>query len=105
MPLGTNAELDFMLRDVGVPVSLGASSTYGIFSRDPIPEADPASGGLEVPNVRVTLRIRPGTLGAGANAPKSNPASLPTVNGAQYRVRHVGKVEDDGLQTIELAEV
>lgn len=81
----------------GVPVSFGASSTYGIpvITKQPFLNLD---GGFQVPSYEQTLWIVPGTLGA------IQTDSVIVLNGVNVRVVHIGKNDDRGLQPVSYTE-
>jgi hypothetical protein len=77
----TDADIDFMLKDAGVPVSLGNSRTYGIFRHASEMESD-GQGGF-VPAHHLILTIRQGTLSGVAEDVDV------LIDGTSYRVRSV----------------
>lgn len=98
MSLGSTAELVWMLKDAGVPVSFGSTSTYGLFDRKPVISLD-ADGPLELPTYQKVVRLAP------ADAAPLKTEDAITVNGVAMVVRHVGEVEDDGLVDVFVTEV
>lgn len=99
MALGTSvAELDFILKDAGLPASFGIFRTYGLLHREPVPTLTPDTN-LALPFYQKTFRIRPGTLGA-----IRNDAQI-TIDGTRYVIENIGEVEDDGLQPLTITEV
>ncbi|HEY9229341.1 MAG TPA: hypothetical protein VIP11_22020 [Gemmatimonadaceae bacterium] len=81
MAIHSDSDLDFMLRDAGVPVSLGGASTYGIFRRAGEMIED-GQGGYVPANHRV-LTVREGTLPGLAEDVNV------TIDGTSYRVRNL----------------
>lgn len=97
MPLGSNADLDFLLRDAGVPVAFGVSSTFGTLDIED--GVTTGADGIGVQTRATVLRIRRGTL-AGVQVD-----SVITVDGEAYRVDLIEREGDGALTRLLLAEV
>lgn len=96
MAIRSNADLDFVLRDAGVPVVSALSSTFGILRNvDTVEQTDGAS----FQKRGTVVIVRTGTIIDLA-------IELPlTVNGGAYVARWFDLQDDGALTKILLAEV
>src|SRR5438309_1190094 len=97
MPLGTAAELDFMLKDAGVAVTYGAQSTYGLLNKS-VQKIQSSGTDFEISDGSETVQIRDGSL----NTLQADAAIM--VGGSNYVIRDIGQPSTDGLRTITLEE-
>jgi hypothetical protein len=100
MPLGTDAELDYMLEDAGnaVVFSRGASvlaTTSGLLDRKQLLGQD--IEGLSPVGRSVTLTIREGTHGT------ATINDTATVTGIAFTIRDLGEPQADGTRVLTLA--
>lgn len=100
MPLGTDAELDFMLQDSGVAVSYGSApvqSTYGHLDRGEIL--------LEGPEAPMQLRDKAQSLviRAGALTGLQHHAQI-TIGGSLYTITDPGVPDTEGWQRVSVVE-
>lgn len=99
MPLGSNAELDFMLKDSGVPVSYGAApvqNTYGHRDRGEILVEGEAP--MQLHGRAQTLVIREGSL-----AGLTNHTQI-TIDGAAFTITDPGVPDTEGWRRITVVE-
>jgi hypothetical protein len=103
MPLGTSAELDFMLRDCGeFVVFADASTTYGSLRREDVNTRD--DGGFQIVGTETVIALRDGTQpvgfkdGALLTIYPSEAAYLAMASGVDYRMRTEGPATADGLR-------
>lgn len=98
MPLGSAGDLDFMLKDAGLPVSFGSLRTHGLRDEEDI--VTHMTDGSAVETRATVLRIRRGTL-AGVQVDNTI-----IVDGTSYRVRRGPVREGDGsLEQLIITEV
>lgn len=94
MALGTAAELDFMLRDSGVPVVYGApaQNTYGQLDRGEILVEGQAP--MQLRDGAQTLVIREGSL-----ADLRNNRQI-TIDGVAYTITDIGVADTEGWRRL-----
>lgn len=98
MALGTQAELDHILKDSGVAVSYGSApvqTTYGQLDRDQL-QVEEGGEGFRLIDRETTLLIRDGSL---TGLKQDQPI---TVDSVSYRIRTIGTPETDGTRRLTL---
>lgn len=100
MGLGSDAELDFILKDSGVAVSYGSApvqSSYGHFDRGEV-VAQGDSGAMEVVGRAQTFVIRDGSL----TGLKQD--TLITIAGSAYKIVDTGVPDTEGWRRLSVTE-
>lgn len=97
-PIGSTADIDYVMKDAGVPVTIGAISGYGLLRRERVASISEFAGGLEIIGRRYELHVRNGAFAL------ITQDALVVAGGANYRIENTGVVGPDGIRVLILVE-